>query len=186
MKVWATFCIGLLTIGPLWQLVDHDLVKVKVTRGISVMLPKDFQPMDSLDLNQKYPSARSTIGAYTNPDRTVDFMIRYSATRWPDADTHLARLFFKSSLENLFDAVDMIHEGIHEVNGKQYIFFEFEYKIAGQQGQLGLEDAVINYSYLQYLIEPDKTLVFAFSCPRHLRPQWEETADKIMNSLRIR
>src|SRR5690606_37092595 len=96
------------------------LMKVKVTEGITISVPKDWRPMDGLDFSERYPSVRAPLGAYTNIDRTVDFSVNISATRWPDANLEMASQFSKSSVTNMFDRVTMIDEGIREVNGKSF------------------------------------------------------------------
>ncbi len=162
------------------------LSRVKVTDEISVLLPRDFKPMDELDLSQRYPSVRRPIAAYTNPDRQVDFSVNVSASQWPDNNLEMAQKFFKASLYNLFDNVDMINEGIREVSGKQFIYFEFESRVRGDVRNQSLRDPVLNYTCIQYLVEPSRTLVFSFNCPRRLRPEWQETAHEMMKGIRFK
>lgn len=165
---------------------DPKLVKVKISNEITAMLPEDFVPMGDLDFSQRYPSVRKPIGAYTNPDHEVDFSVNISATSWPDTDLAMAQQFFKSGVMNMFDRVEMISEGIHEVNGRKLIYLEFESRIRGDQATLGNTEAILKYSYLQYWLEPSKTVVFSFNCPVRLKPDWQETAGKIMKSIKIK
>lgn len=179
-----------LLLGALFALFSgvqgQDLVRMKVADGISVKLPQTFVPMGELDLTQRYPSVRHPVAAFTSPDREVDFNISISATRWPDANLELAGQFFKASLFNLFTDVEVIEEGVREVNGTKMAFVEFESRISGDPSQLGMQDPVLRYSQILYYITPAETLVISFHCPRRLRPQWESVADEIMGSLRIR
>ena len=162
------------------------LMKVKVSEDITVSIPKDWKPMDGLDFTERYPSVRAPLAAYTNEDRNVDFSVNISATRWPDANVEIASKFFKSSLTNMFDRVTMIDEGIREVNGRSYIFFEFESRINGNKNQLGNADPVLKYSYIQYLVQPQRTLVFSFNCDRRDRQQWDRSAKAMMNSIKVK
>ena len=162
------------------------LVKVKVTDDLTVSIPRDWIPMDGLDFTERYPSVRAPLAAYTNVDRTVDFSVNISATRWPDADLEIASQFFKSSISNMFDRVEILEEGIREVNGKSFIYFKFESRVNGNKTQLGLADPVLKYSHLQYLIQPRRTLVFAFNCGRRDKQQWERAAEAMMNNIRIK
>lgn len=162
------------------------LIKVKVTDDITVSIPKDWRPMDGLDFTERYPSVRAPIAAYTNNDRTVDFSVNISATRWPDANLELASKFFKASLTNMFDRVTMVNEGIREINGKSFIFFEFESRVNGNRNELGNADPILKYSYIQYLVQPQRTLVFAFNCDRRDRPAWEEAARSMMNNVKVK
>jgi hypothetical protein len=162
------------------------LVKTKISEGLTINLPRSFRPMDELDLTQRYPSVRQPVAAFTNETREVDFSVNLSATQWPDANLELARKFFKASIYNLFDDVDMIAEGVREVNGRSFIFFEFESRVKGDAREPGLAEPVLKYSFLQYAIEPGRTLVFSFHCPRRLRQEWQPTAHAIMNSIKLK
>jgi len=162
------------------------LVKKKITDDITVLLPENWKPMDDLDFTQRYPSVRAPLAAYTNEERTADFSVNISATRWPDGNLDIAREFFKSSLTNLFDRIQIADEGIREVNGKSFIYFEFESRVNGNKNDLENADPVLKYTYLQYLIQPRRTLVFSFNCSRRDRPAWEKSAQAIMKSIRIK
>ncbi len=173
-------CITLFSFAP------PRLVKTKVTEDIVVLLPKNFRAMDDMDFSQRYPSVRKPLGAYTNEAREVDFSVNISATQWPDADVEIAKQFFKAGVMNIFDGVDMLDEGIHTVNGKQLIYFEFESRMKGDKMKLEYRDPVLNYTYIQYLVEPGRTLVFSFNCPRRIREEWQETARKMMKGIKVK
>jgi hypothetical protein len=142
--------------------------------------------MDGLDFTERYPSVRAPLAAFTNEERLVDFSVNISATQWPDTNVDIAKQFFKSSLMNMFDRVEIIHEGIHELHGKKFIYFEFESRVNGNRAQEGQTDPVMRYSYLQYLVEPKRTLVFSFNCPKREREQWQATANAMMKSIRVK
>ena len=161
------------------------LVKVKVGDDISISIPKEWNPMDALDFTQRYPSVRAPLAAYTNLDRTIDFSVNVSATQWPDTDLELAQKFFKASVVSMFDRVDMIKEGIQEVNKKKFIFFEFDSRVNGTKKE-GFQDPVLRYTYIQYLILPGKTLVFSFNCSRREKQDWQETARAMMKSVKVK
>ena len=162
------------------------LVKVKVSEDITISVPKDWRPMDELDFTERYPSVRAPLAAFTNEDRTVDFSVNISATRWPDSDLEIASKFFKSSLTNMFDRVTMVEEGIRQIHGKSFIFFQFESRVNGNRNQLGNSDPVMKYTHVQYLIQPQRTLVFSFNCSRRDRQAWEKAADAMMNNIKIK
>jgi hypothetical protein len=162
------------------------LMKVKISEDITVSIPKDWRPMDELDFTERYPSVRAPLAAYTNVDRSVDFSVNISATRWPDANLELASQFFKSSLTNMFDRVTIIDEGIREVNGKQFIYFEFESRVNGNKNELGNADPVLRYTCVQYLVQPKRTLVFSFNCSRRDRETWEAQAKAMMKNVRVK
>lgn len=173
------FCLLLCGFAP------PKLVKIKVGHGITIMIPKDWRTMDGLDFNERYPSVRAPLAAYTNEERLVDFSVNISATQWPDADIEMAKGFFKATLLNTFDKVDMISEGVREQHGKKLIYFEFNSRVNGNRKQEEFRNPILQYSYIQYLIQSEKTLVFAFNCPTRLQPDWQETARKMMTSIKL-
>lgn len=167
--------------------VEQDkLVKTKITDEVTVSLPQNFFPMSPQDLAQRYPSVRSPIGAYTNESRLVDFSVNISATQWRPHDVEIAKDFFKASIFNLYDRVNMLQEGIKTIDDKKFIAFEFESWINGEQLSLSKKDPVRRYSYIQYLIVRGKTLVFSFSCPIQLKEKWQPIVPEIMSSIDVK
>lgn len=162
------------------------LVKTKLADGITVMLPRNFRPMAEMDFIDRYPSVRQPIAAYTNEERIVDFSLNVSATQWPDKNTELARKFFKSSIQNMFDQVEWINEGIETINGKQFIFFEFESRLLGNPRADGSQPSIARYTYIQYYLQSKRALVFSFNCPLMIKDNWQETAGIIMKSVKIK
>jgi len=162
------------------------LVKTKVSDGVTVSLPGTMYAMTPDDIAQRYPSVRAPLGAYTDQERTVDFSVNISATKWPDGDVDLAAKFFKSGLTNLYDRLDMISEGQQILYKKKFIFYEFESRINGDRRKQGFTDPILKYTFIQYLVEKDRTLVFTFSCAKDMRGDWQETAKEIMKSIRVK
>jgi hypothetical protein len=162
------------------------LVKTKISEGITVSIPDTFTPMLPDDIVQRLPSVRAPLAAYTNPDRDIDFSVNISATQWPDANLELAGKFFRSGLQNLYDQVDFINEGVVEIHGKQYIFFEIESRTNGLRANESQRAPVIKYTYIQYLVEKNRTLVFSFNCPARVKEDWQSTASQVMKSVRVK
>jgi hypothetical protein len=163
-----------------------SLVKTKVTDKITVSLPAGFYAMTPEDITQRMPSVRAPLGAYTNQDRVVDFSVNVSATQWPDGDQEIAAKFFKAALHNLYDRIEMIDEGIHKVHKKNYIYFEFESRTNASRRVEGGSEPIMKYTYIQYLVEPGRTLVFSFNCPRNERDQWQEVARAVMKTVKVK
>ena len=138
------------------------------------------------DITQRMPSVRAPLGAYTNQDRVVDLSINISATQWPDGDKEVASKFFKTALYNLYDKVDMISEGRYIVHRKDFIFFEFESRTHAARRIDAVSEPTLKYTYIQYLVERDRTLVFTFSCPRNVKDDWQQTAHAVMKSVKVK
>ncbi len=171
--------VGLLSFAPVkW-------VKTKLPSGVTVSVPDQLSPMTPEDMAQRFPSVRAPLGAFTNADRVTDFSINISATNWPDADVEMARKFFKASLQNLYDRVDFISEGVQSVHKKKFIYFEFESRISGDRRKQGLQDPILKYTFIQYLVQNDRTLVFTFSCPKDQVEEWKPIAHEMMKRIRV-
>jgi hypothetical protein len=162
------------------------LVKTKVAEGITVSIPVGWRPMDEMDFRERYRSVRAPIAAYTNDERTIDFSVNISATQWPDANVEVARSFFKASLKNMFDRVEFIDEGVLEIKGKKYVYFEFESRVNGNPAKQEQRDPILKYTYQQYLVEKNRTLVFSFNCSRRDREEWQPVAKTMMKSVRVK
>lgn len=162
------------------------LIKVKVNDEVSVLVPKDWMAMSDQDIVQRYPSVRAPLLAYTNFEREADFSVNISATQWPDDNVELAQKFFKAGLVNIFDRVEMIDEGISQISGRKFIFFEFESRMNGSRQQEEFRESIVRYTYIQYYIRPGNALVFSFSCPRRLRETWQETARQMMKGVKVK
>lgn len=163
----------------------HKLVKTKIAHDITVSIPVELTVMTPDDIALRHPSVRKPIAAYTDEDRLIDFSIKTSATRWPDANVEMSQQFFKAGIYNLYDRVEMIEEGIAEIHKKKYIFFEFDSRINGDKRSLGDSDSILKYSYVMYLVEKNRTLVITFTCPEQQKEEWQETARAMMKSLKI-
>ena len=165
---------------------SDKLIKTKISEGITVTLPSQLKRMPEEDVAQRYPSVRAPLGAFTNQDRVVDFSVNISATQWPDENLEMAKEFFKAGIYNLYDRIEMVHEGIYEVHKKKFIYFEFESRLGASKMKMSTQEAIITYTYIQYLIEPGRAIVFSFNCPREHREEWQQKAAAIMKSVRIK
>ncbi len=178
----------LLLVLPVFLLAfaPSKLIKTKVTKDITVMIPSELAPMANEDIAQRYPSVRAPLGAYTNADRLVDFSVNISATQWPDSNMGIAKKFFKSGITNLYDRVEFIDEGTREIGKKKFIFFELMSRVNGNKRQLGEQQTIQRYIYIQYLIEPKRTLVFTFSSPKEAKEEWQKIAKEVMKSISVK
>jgi hypothetical protein len=165
---------------------SSKLIKTKIGKDITMQLPEALKPMANDDIAQRYPSVRAPLGAFTNTDRLVDFSVNISATQWPDENTDMAKKFFKSGIANLYDRVEFIEEGTRELSKKKFIYFELVSRMNGSKRTLGEQQAILRYVYIQYLIEPKRTLVFTFSCPKDMKDDWQKTAKQMMNSVVVK
>ncbi|WKN32855.1 hypothetical protein PZB74_05790 [Porifericola rhodea] len=169
-----------------FQTVGIDLVKTKIAENIEVGLPSTFMAMSEDVLNQRYLTARKPIAAYTNDKQVVDFTVNTSNTRWQSSDLPILKDFYKASLMELYDEIEFSREEIEEINGKNYVVFEFSSIVKPDENALRAQSPIRRYTRIQYTVQGGKTLVFNFSCPQALQRAWEETAAEIMQSIIIK
>jgi len=162
------------------------LVKTRIDKSVTVYLPKIFSEMTPEDLIQRFPSVRSPLGAYTDPDRLADFSVNLSATQWPKSDLAFVKSFFKSSILNLYDRVEFLQEEIKTINGKSFIVFEFNSRVNPDSKNLSTQDALLKYNYIMYHIGAKRTLVFSFGCTKDVQEEWQPVAAQIMQSVRVK
>jgi hypothetical protein len=182
--VWFVFMFMILMV--LTAADQPKLTKIKVNQDLTVYVPSTFRPMDNMDFTQRYPSVRAPLAAYTSEDRLVDFSVNVSATQWPDDNTEISTQFFKASLMNMFDRVEIIKEGVRVINKKKLIFFEFNSRVNGNKREEGNADPVLRYTYIQYMLHPEKTLVFSFNCPQRMQSDWQEVAREMMAKVKVK
>jgi len=165
---------------------SSKLVKTKINKEITVSLPEELKPMTNEDIAQRYPSVRAPLGAFTNADRLVDFSVNISATQWPDTNADMAKKFFKAGITNLYDRVEFIDEGSRETNKKKFVYFEFVSRVNGNKRQVGEQQSIQRYTFIQYLVEPKRTLVFTFACPKEMKDDWQKVAKEVMKSVSVK
>jgi len=175
-----------LSVVSLFGFSPDKLIKTKVADGITISLPPELSPMTPDDMVQRYPSVRAPLAAYTDLNRTLDFSVNISATQWPDGNLEMAQKFFKASIQSFYDRVDIMDEGVDDVTKRKLIFLEFESRVNGNKLVLGEQAPVYRYTYIQYLVEPGRTLVFSFNCPKSSKEDWQKNVRAMMKTIRIK
>jgi hypothetical protein len=179
-------CLIILPLFFLFGFSNQKLIKTKINSGITVGLPEVLEPMTPEDIIQRYPSVRAPLGAFTNPDRLVDFCVNISATQWKVEDAPVARKFFKSTIYSMYDRVEMLSEGEVEIHKQKYFFFEFDSRLNSDRKNIATQDALMKYTYIMYLVQRERTLVFSFNCTKEQKEDWQPIAKAIMHSIRVK
>jgi len=165
---------------------QHKLSKVSVSDNITIKIPRDFIEMSDQDMWQRSSSYRKATALYTDLDRIVELSVNNAFSRWEEGDIRILQNVYKASIQEIFDEVEFSIEEIRNVNGRDFAVFEFISKIKGDPGISGASSTITKYYYIQYTIVDGGTLVFNFSCQDYAREEWNETAGKIMASVKIK
>ena len=171
-----------------FMLVTNDLVRTDIYEGISVSMPKSFRPMSDALLREKYVAARRPLAAYTDHNQQVAFGLNVSNTRWQAGDLAMLKDFYRASVLELYDEVDFITESVEKINGREFAVFEFVSVVRPDENETSFinQKPIRQYTYVQYTIHNKKTWVFDFSVPARVQPEWQETAQKMMTSVRMK
>ena len=182
-KIVLVVCVALLSA---FAFSKDKLVKVKLTKEITVRLPADFVPMTDDDLANKYFTYRKPTAMYTNPDRLVDFGLNITETRWRQSDLALLQQFYKSGIAKMYTKVNFIQDTITTINKRDYVVFEFVSELVDEDPNSMRKGSITKqYSYLQYTVKDHQVHVFNFTCPSQIRSKWQETAKEIMHTIKI-
>ena len=179
--------IALLTIILLTgaALADTKLKKVQITKEISVMLPQDFTPLPDDGIARKYPAATKPLAVYTSPNGQIDFSVTQKRSQFKPSDLDMLREFYKAALLEKFTNVDFIRDEVVEIKGQNFIVFEFVSTLTDQRAGSMLAP-VQKYSTIQYTIQGNQLLIFTLHTPFVLKKDWQPTARKIMDSIKVK
>jgi len=94
--------------------------------------------------------------------------------------------FQKSNIYNLYDNIEMLSEGIKEVNGRKYAYFEFVSTVKEEEEVFVKKGSINKYTFIQYTLINGNSLVFNFSCPSNIKAAWQTKANEIMQSMEVK
>lgn len=161
--------------------------------GVWAIMPKDFVVMPEEDVAKKYPSTKKPVAMFTNLDRTVDFGLNISKSKWGGADLNLLKEIYTSTILQSYDSVVFLKKDVVEVNGRPYARFEFEASFDGTKGYHYLMVSVLVKTMAE--AEEDKEtllpgnakhiMLFNFYAPIHLKATYQPIAEQMMQSLKV-
>ncbi len=160
-------------------------IKLDSKEKISFRLPNDFILMGDQDRMKQVYSSKIPVAVFSNETQEVIFSINYNEMQWTEKDTELVYDFYNASVNNLFDKMEFIQNEIKEINGRTYIVFEVVGSIVENNHFLS-KGVKKRYAYIQYTSWNNQVLLFSFSCNERLKEKWEEEAQKIMGSIKIK
>ncbi|MEM6299302.1 MAG: hypothetical protein AAF740_11505 [Bacteroidota bacterium] len=164
-------------------------VKLRQTRlsaNVSVGVPAEFREMNEDEIVSKYRTLQRSLGLYTEQRGAADFGVTIKEiddTEWSENDLPMLENFYKANVMENYSQVKFLQQGRRVVNGKEVIFLEFV-------GQIASENAYGNavtgrYHFMQYAILEGNIVIFNFNCPSRLRTKWQQTAQAIMDSIKL-
>jgi hypothetical protein len=132
----------------------------------------------------KYPAARKPLGVYSSPNGQVDFSVNEKPTTFIAKDLPLVKDIYKASILRTFSEVQFIRDEIKTIDKKQMIVFEFVSTLVDENPNSN-KAPVKKYTIIQYYLKGGKVMIFTFNAPLMLKDKWQETANKVMNSIKL-
>ena len=161
------------------------LVRTKITKQITLSIPKNFTVMPDEGIAMKYPAQRKPLAVYTSPNGQVDVSVSQRPSSFRKSDMPMLRDFYKASILSMYSDVAFIREEITTINKQDFIVFEFVSTVKDERQSSNLAP-IRRYTIAQYTILDNNLTVFTFNVPFLLQRDWQETAQKVMASVRVK
>lgn len=161
------------------------LKKVNITKDLSVKLPQDFTPMPDDGIARRYPATTKPLAVYTSPNGLVDFSVTQKISQFRAQDLKMMKEFYKAALLERHSKIDFIRDEVTQINGKDYIIFEYVSSVEDERKSSNLAP-VQKYSIVQYAISDKQMMIFTFHAPFQLKNEWQQPAREIMSSINIK
>jgi hypothetical protein len=144
---------------------------------IELMVPDYFKPMTADVIAQKYPNPGQQPSLVLT-DENAEVNIVVSATQQPIQSSQMAQYkdFMIGSLKKSHPDAQWLDNGVKTVNGKNVGYFKM------------ISNAVDQKVFVYYFFTnmDGKVLLVTFNCPESMLPNWKDTADTIMASLKVK
>ena len=167
-----------------WQ--QGKLIKTKITDSIAISVPENFRPMTNDEIADRYFTTTRPLALFTDQSLSVDLGVNKSVTQWEEKDLEIMKSFQKSNIYNLYDNISLLSEGIQEINGRKFAYFEFVSTVKEEDNTFIKKGAINKYTYIQYTILSGYALVFNFSTPSSAKDIWKTQAKQIMQSVELK
>jgi len=143
---------------------------------LELMVPKRVSDMSDEMWALKYRSRERPAMVLTDDDGEVNLLA--SGTRQSASEDQMTAFvdFQIDQLNKQRSDLFMLEHGVKTVNGKNVGFFKFHSTAADQK--------VFNYYF--FIIVDGKVVFFTFNCIYRLQHDWEDTADRIVASLKVK
>lgn len=144
---------------------------------LQLTVPADFKPISEEMLNFKYPSQKQRPDVIlTDENAEVNIVMMILRQHLTSDKVGEFKEFQMSLLKRSRPDAKWLQNGVKTINGKQVGYFQFITKAIDQN--------VFNYYFFTDI--DGKILFLSFNCIEKLLPKWQETAETIVSSLKIK
>jgi hypothetical protein len=183
--------------------ISVDFANTRISSHLTMDIDKRLNLVPSNAIDIKYTQQNAPIAVYETLDQEIQLSVRLiqegtdtskkpkrqfqnpEANKAFERDINLEKLFKKSNLMAQFDQITFLQDSLKTINGNQFIVYEYEAEINGVDSQ-GKPLSSLTYAFYQVAYIKNKTYIFNFYCPLDQKEKWQESANKMMNSINIR
>ena len=178
MKNLKLVFIGMLLIPLLSMTIGKIELELKslLDDKVELKIPKEFDIMPEELMKLKYPSERRPTLVYSNESGGINVALNLTQNK---ASQDLIEPYvenFVNTFKNIYPSAEWKGSGVKEINGQKI-------------GYLKLITPAIDtkiYNVMFFTDLDGKLLLSTFNCTEKSITEWEQTADEIMNSLKIK
>lgn len=154
--------------------------KAKPHKSISLNIPESFIEMPIDLVAERYLTSKKPTMVYTDITQEVDLDVNISVNRW-DTNIELLKEFYKSTIFNVHKKVEFLQDDVVEINKRKYA--RLEYKSSFENKNQGVTK---HYTYILFTVVENKIVVTSFRVLQKDMKKWQETANIIMNSIKMK
>lgn len=157
----------------------------KINDDITMKVPSEFMNMSNQSRMERVASSKVPLAMFSNLSQDVTLGINDNIMQWTENDTETIYGFYKASINSMFDEIEFVQDTVKTINGRTFVVFEFVSTLRDDNAfSSGSRER--NYTYIQYTSYKDKVLLFNFGCPARLKFEWEDVADQMMQSIKVK
>lgn len=173
IKIFFTFLITMSLLSMTMLTIDLETKHV-LNNMVSIKIPKGFKELSEQERNQKFPPGKVPSVAFTNETGDVNITLNHT----PSPSNQEKLTFYKNNFVKMFNAYGSkcYDSGIENIHNKKVAFIKLEMKDRGK-----IQNTTMFFTDLD-----ETLLICTFYCPSNKIKEWEETADKIVHSLKIK
>jgi hypothetical protein len=140
---------------------------------IQLLVPNELKPLAADVISEKYPDPNQRPSVIlSDKQELVTIKIIPQPQKVNDNEVAEYKKFHMSHMKQE-DGIEWLADGVKIINGKKIGFFKVIYTDKN------------TFAYLFFTSFEGNLLLFSFNCQYQLFPVWENTVEKIVNSLKI-
>lgn len=124
----------------------------------------------------------SPLAAFSTGDRQVNLSVTLSQSRFQAQDAEMFKEFTRSKISSLFKDVTIHKQEVTTINNRQAVIFEF----TGKSEQAVKGAFKEKYNYVTYYFVDTFVYSATFYCNSNDKKLWENAAQNIMQSVKIK